>query len=339
MKKIFLKDIAEALNLSKTAVSMVLNNKGDENKISKETQKRVWAYARAHHYQPNQMARGLSLGKSETIGLIVPNISDIFYATIAHYVERKAKALGYNVVFSSSNEDPATERQLIYSMLNRQVDGLIIASTQKNQADIEELNRTNFPFVLIDRHYPEIESHYVIVDNFRGAWNMTRHLLQNGRRRIGFVTVKSELDALHQRRFGYEKALLEAGLQDRPEIKKELDLFSYNEQMEAAIKDMLQPPGSADAIVFTTHFLAASGLRVLKSMQVKLPGEVALISFDEMGAFDLVDPPITANKQPVDEIGRLAVEILVEEISGRGSEKMKQQVLPTELLIRKSCGS
>lgn len=339
MKKVFLKDIAEALGLSKTSVSMVLNNKGDDNKISKDTQKRVWDYARKHHYQPNQMARGLSLGKSETIGLIVPNISDIFYATIAHYVERKAKGLGYNVVFSSSNEDPATEKQLIYSMLNRQVDGLIIASTQKNQADIEELNRTNFPFVLIDRYYPEIESNYVVVDNFRGTQNITEHLLQNGRRRIGFISIKSELDALHQRRMGYETALEEAGLEIRSNWRKALDRSNYQTQMKSAISEMLNGSEAVDAIVFATHFLASSGLRELKAMQVKLPEEVALISFDELGAFDLVDPPITANKQPVDEIGRLAVEILVKEINSRGAKMINQQVLPTDLLIRKSCGS
>jgi len=128
LKKIFLKDIAEELNLSKTAVSLVLNNRGDENKISKETQKRILDFAKKNNYRPNQMARGLSLGKSETIGLIVPNISDIFYARIAHYIELKAKEFGYNVVFSSSNENATIEKELIYSMLNRQVDGLIIAS-------------------------------------------------------------------------------------------------------------------------------------------------------------------------------------------------------------------
>ena len=339
MKKIFLKDIAVALNLSKTAVSMVLNNKGDENKISKETQQRVWDFARKNHYQPNQMARALSLGKSETIGLIVPDISDIFYAQIAHYVELKAKALGYNVVFSSSNEDPETERALIYSMLNRQVDGLIIASTQKNQADIEELNRTNFPFVLIDRHYPELDANYVIVDNFRGVQNMTRHLIGNGYRRIGLVSIESGLDAMLQRRLGYEAALRDAGIADRPGIQKELDAFNYEAAMEEAIRDMLHGPDAVDAIVFTTHYLAASGLRVLKSLEVTVPEEVAIISFDELGAFDLVEPPITANKQPVDEIGSLAVEILVNTIEKQGGGQEKQRVLPTELLIRKSCGA
>lgn len=338
MKKIFLKDIAAELNLSKTAVSLVLNNRGDENKISKETQKRILDFARENNYRPNQMARGLSLGKSETIGLIVPNISDIFYARIAHHIELRAKKLGYNVVFSSSNEDAKMEKELMYSMLNRQVDGLIIASTQKNKDEILELRKANFPFVLIDRHYPDIKTNYVIVDNFGGAKNMTQHLLRNGRRNIGLVSIKSELDAVLQRRLGYETALVDEDLEINTRIIKELDPFAYKSEMKEAIKDMVNGPKSVDAIVFTTHYLAASGLRELKLLDVKVPDEVAIISFDELGAFDLVDPPISTSKQPVDDIGNLAVEILVNDIEKKNIKIENQSILQTQLLIRKSCG-
>ena len=338
MKKIFLKDIAEELALSKTTVSLVLNNRGDENKISKETQKRVWDFARKKNYQPNQMARGVSLGKSETIGLIVPNISDIFYAQIAHHVELKAKEFGYNVVFSSSNENAGTEKELIYSMLNRQIDGLIIASTQKNQEEILELIEAKFPFVLIDRHYPEIKANYVIVDNLEGVKNMAFHLVNNGRKQIGFISIESQLDAMLQRRLGYEMALQEAGFEVNPAIVKELDAFHYQVEMKETIKEMVSGSNRVDAIVFTTHYLTASGLRELKSLNVKVPDEVAIISFDETGAFDLADPPITANQQPVEDMGNLAVEILVNEIEKKDIKMDNQRVLKTRLLIRRSCG-
>jgi len=338
MKKIFLKDIAEELNLSKTAVSLVLNNRGDENKISKETQKRILDFAKKNNYRPNQMARGLSLGKSETIGLIVPNISDIFYARIAHFIEIKAKEFGYNVVFSSSNENAETEKELIYSMLNRQVDGLIIASTQKNEEEILKLREANFPFVLIDRYYPDIKTNYVIVDNLGGTKNMTTHLLGNGRKKIGFISIKSKLDALLQRRLGYEIALTENGCEVDSSIIKELDPFAYQNEMKGAIKDMVQGLHKIDAIVFTTHYLAASGLRELKLMSIEVPAEVAIISFDELGAFDLVEPPITTSKQPVDAIGNQAVEILVNEIEKKEIKIENERVLQTKLLIRKSCG-
>jgi LacI family transcriptional regulator len=338
LKKIFLKDIAEGLQLSKTAVSLVLNNKGDENKISKDTQKRILDFAKKNNYRPNQMARALSLGKSETLGLIIPNISDIFYARIAHYVELRAKECGYNVVFSSSNENAELEKELIYSMLNRQVDGLIIASTQKNEKEILKLRESNFPFVLIDRHYPDIDTNYVIVDNLAGTKAMTEHLLNNGRSRIGFVTIESSLYALHQRRIGYEQALIENNYKIEPEHHKKLDAFNYQNEMRNAIKDLVGGERKVDAIVFSTHYLAASGLRELKALNIGVPSEVAIISFDELGAFDLVDPPITASKQPVDIIGNQAVEILINEIERKNTKIEKQMVLHTELLIRKSCG-
>ncbi|UJH68508.1 LacI family DNA-binding transcriptional regulator [Allomuricauda sp. SCSIO 65647] len=338
MKKIFLKDIAHELNLSKTAVSLVLNNRGDENKISKNTQKRILEYAQKHNYQPNQMARGLSLGKSETIGLIVPNISDIFYAKIASHIEHKAKEFGYNVVFSSSNEDAQTEHELISSMLNRQVDGLIIASTQKNHNEILKLKKSNFPFVLIDRHYPDIETNYVIVDNFGGSKQMTQHLVDQGRTAIGLISIKSELDAMLQRKLGYQVAITDNGMIPDSKTIKELNFFDYQTEMKKAIKAMVTGAKSVDAIVFTTHYLAASGLRELRSLGIDVPKEVAIISFDELGAFDLVDPPISASRQPVKDIGNTAVEILVNQMEDKNGKIDNNRVLKTELLIRKSCG-
>lgn len=141
-----------------------------------------------------------------------------------------------------------------------------------------------------------------------------------------------------QRRLGYEKALTEDGFEIDAKIVKELDPFNYQTEIKGAIKDMVNKPNDVDAIVFTTHYLAASGLRELKLLNVMVPGEVAIISFDELGAFDLVDPPITASKQPVDAIGNEAVDILVNEIEKKNIKIKNERVLKTELLIRKSCG-
>ncbi|WP_175418965.1 LacI family DNA-binding transcriptional regulator [Aureibaculum algae] len=334
----YLKDIASDLNLSKTAVSLVLNNRGNENKISQKTQKRIIDYAKKHNYKPNQLARGLSRGKSETIGLIIPNISDIFYAKIASHIEKKAKLYGYTVVYSSSNENPEIESELIRSMLNRQVDGLIIASTQQNQSDIQILKDLNFPFVLIDRHYPNIETNFVIVDNFGGTKDITQHLIKNGRRKIGFITIKSNLDAIEQRLLGYQDAIKANNLEIKSENIKQLDVVDYQKEMKQAISDLVKPSVNVDAIVFSTHYLTASGLRELKLLKFKVPQQVALVSFDELGAFDLVEPPITTSKQPVLDIGNLAVEILVNDIENKNLKIENKNVLKTKLLIRKSCG-
>ena len=337
MKQIYLKDIAKNLGLSKTTVSLVLNNKGDENKISAETQKKVIDFAKIHNYKPNQLARGLSRGKTETLGLIIPNISDSFYAMIAGHIEKKAKEFGYTVVFSSSNEKSADEEKLIQEMLNRQVDGLIIASTQQNHKDIEQLKKINFPFVLIDRHYPKIETNYVIVDNYGGVKKATEHLLKLGRHKIGFVSLNAGLEALKQRLKGYKDALGKNRMNSN--LIKELNSDNFKEEMKLAIKELIQSHNRIDAIVFSTHYLTALGLRELKNNNITVPNDVAIVSFDELSAFDLVEPPITSIIQPVNKIGDNAVEILLHSIANKNSVVNKKIILETEMIIRKSCGS
>lgn len=340
MKKVHLKDIAKDLNVSKTAVSLVLNNKGDANKISKETQEKIYAYAKEHNYVPNQLARGLSRGKSETIGLIIPNISDSFYAKIAESIEKKAKELGYTVIFSSTYEDPKKESELIESMLNRQVDGLIIASTQENQEDLSRLRRGDFPFVLIDRHYPESKDDCIVVDNFNGMRTATAHLVKLGRQSIGFVSLKPRLEAIRQRLLGYQSAI--SNLKDKEsanDLIKELDRVSYKEEMEKAVVELLKFPNSADAIVFSTHYLAAEGLRTLKRLNVKVPRDVAIVSFDQQSEFDIVDPPITALVQPTNEMGNMALDILMSKIKSEDTVVGEARILQSEFIIRKSCGT
>ncbi|SHJ08637.1 LacI family DNA-binding transcriptional regulator [Pseudozobellia thermophila] len=339
MKKVFLKDIAEELKVSKTAVSLVLNNKGDENKISQETQKRILDYAKKHNYVPNQLARSLSRGKSETIGLIIPNISDTFYSKIAGYIELKLKGSGYTVLFSSSNEDPKKEGELIRSMLNRQVEGLIIASTQQNLKEIESLKQDKYPFVLIDRHYPEIDTNYVVVDNYDGIKTATEHLLRLGRRKIGFITLKPKLEAIRQRLLGYRAALEGFGLEYNDDLVKELDPLNYENMIGEAVGELLKFPNSVDSIVFSTHYLTAIGLRELKNKKIRVPQEVAIVSFDQLAAFDLVDPPITSVIQPVKDIAEHAVEILINEIEGNKNPVMVKETLGSKLVIRKSCGT
>jgi LacI family transcriptional regulator len=339
MKRIFLKDIAKDLKVSKTTVSLVLNNKGDDNKISKETQEKIFSYAKKHNYVPNQLARGLSRGKSETLGLIIPNISDIFYAKIASCVERKAKEFGYTVIFSSSDEDPEKETELIRSMLNRQVEGLIIASTQKNQREIKALKKIDYPFVLIDRHYPGSESDYVVVDNFNGTKKATEHLLKLGSRKIGFVTLRPGLEAIKQRLLGYQDALRRARIRPVKKLVKELSTRGYTQEMHKAIGELISLSNPVDAIVFSTHYLTAIGLRELKKIGINVPGDVAIVSFDEMSAFDLIDPPITSVIQPVTDIGNEAVDILIKKIASNNTIPYDKRILETKLVVRKSCGS
>ena len=316
----------------------MLNGHGDEKRVSKETQERIIQFARENKYKANYLARGLSLGRSDTIGLIVPNIGDSYFARIARRIERKARRSGYNVVYSSTGESKERESELISSMLSRGVDGLIIASSQKNQEDILELKKRKFPFVLIDRYYPELETNYVGEDNEGGASQATNQLVQTGRKRIGFVTLKIGLEAIHQRLAGYRLSMEQNELPIGDKWIRELDYEYTESEMLEQIRFMVQDPSTIEGIVFATHFLAASGMRALKELTVRVPEEVALVSFGQMNAFDLVDPPITSIIQPVDELGDRAVEILLENLGGQYSNH-RRVILNNRLEIRKSCGN
>lgn len=337
MKGITLQDISNHLNISKATISFVLNGHGDKKRVSKETQERIIQFARENNYKANYLARGLSTGKSDTIGLVVPNIGDSYFARIARRIERKARRSGYNVVYSSTGESKERESELISSMLSRGVDGLIIASSQKNHEDISALKKRKFPFVLIDRHYPDLETNYVGEDNKGGASQATLQLVKTGRKRIGFVTLKTALDVLHQRLEGYQLSMEQNGLTIEDLWIRELDYEYTESDMHIHIKSLVQSPSGIEGIVFATHFLAASGIRALKELNVRVPEDVALVSFGQMNAFDITEPPITSIIQPVDELGDRAVEILLDNLNGEASD-IRRVILDNKLEIRKSCG-
>jgi len=337
MKKISLQYISTKLNISKSTISLVLNGRGDEKRVSKETQEKILKFAKEHNYKANQLARGLSLGKSEMIGLIVPNISDTFYARIARRIERIAECSGFNVIFSSSGESEKRESSLIQSMLNRQVDGLIIASCQKNSDDILRLKQDNFPFVLFDRQYPEIDTNYVGVNNAGGIEVAVNQLIKFRRKRIGFVTLKPILEPIRQRLHGYVNAMKNHGLEIEEGYIHELDFESIELEMPNVIRSLVQFPTKIEGIVFATHYLTAIGIRELRNLNVRIPTDVAIVSFGQMPSFDLVDPPVTSITQPTDEIGDRAVELLLRAM--KGELLVNEQInLETIFIERKSCG-
>ena len=316
----------------------MLNGHGDEKRVSKATQERIIQFAREKNYKANHLARGLSLGRSDTIGLIVPNIGDIYFARIARRIESKARRSGYNVVYSSSGESRQRESELIHTMLSRGVDGLIIASSQKNREDILNLKEIKFPFVLIDRFYPEIETNFVGEDNKGGAFQATNQLLKTGRKRIGFVTLKDDLEVLHERLEGYRLSMTQNGIAIDDNWIGKLDYEYAESDMLEQISTLVSATANLDGIVFATHFLAASGIRALKELQVRIPEDVALVSFGQMSAFDLTEPPVTSVAQPLDELGDRAVEILLENLGGKITEH-RREILNNRLEIRKSCGT
>lgn len=340
MKKVSLNDIAKSLGVSKALVSMVLNHHGDKNGISQETQKRVWARARELNYQPNQIARGLRLGRSETLGLIVSDISNSFYARIARKVEDTARQHGYNLIFCSSDEDEQIEEKLINMMRERQVDGLILSTTQHNGRLIEQLRRDRFPFVLIDRYLQGVEANSVTVDNFQGAYDATRHLLRGGFKRIALLKIlPNHLSTIRDRALGYEEALHDGGVTVDRALIREIAYSNINEEVYAALHELMLPPHNIQAVITTNNSLATACLGYMNEAGMRIPQDLALVSFDDIDLFKYCYPPVTAVAQPVDELGERAVKMLLELIVDGEKAGVRSVVLSPKLIKRRSCGS
>ena len=340
MKKVSLADVAKSLGVSKTLVSLVLNDRGDEKGINKGTQQRVRDKVKELNYKPNQFARGLRIGKSNTIGLVVADISNSFYAKMCRSIEDHCTANGYNLIICSSDENPEKESELIQMLIDRQVDGLIISTTQKNNSDINLLKKNSFPFVLIDRNIPKIDTNYVIVDNKKGAKNVINHLIKLGNKKIGHLTISpSHLSSLKDRTAGYKEALKENGIRVDNSLIREISFENIKEDVHRELKELLSPPQSINSLFVANNNIAVACLESFKEMNIRIPQDVALVSFDDIDAFKLCYPPVTAVAQPIVQMGKEAVNIIINEIKSEGAVAPQQILLPTHLEIRRSCGS
>lgn len=337
MKKVSLQDIAAHLNVSKSLVSFVLNGQGDEKGIHPDTQKRVMEKARELNYKPNFIARGLRLGKSHTIGLIVADISNNFYARIAKRIEKIAWKNGYHLIFCSSDEDPEKEVALIEMLRERQVDGLIISTTQRKSTCFTQMKKEKFPFVMIDRELPMLKTNFVGVENYEGGFLATERLIQCGYERIALLKISpAHLSTVREREQGYRDALKAYGIKVNHHLIREIDFRDPGSNVFREMKDLTGPPHSIDAVFTVNNSVAIACMEYLDKSNLALPDDVALISFDDNDLFSLSFPSITAIAQPLDHIGEKAVNLLLDEIHGRAHSKPVRHVLPVEFMERGS---
>ena len=331
-KKVSLKDIAQEAGVSTALVSYVLTNKEEKARVGQEMAKKIRKIARKLNYQPNHIARSLKSGRSDTIGLIVADISNPFFANIARTIEDEAKRNNYTVIFGSSDENVDKSRDLINVLLNRQVDGLILIPTEGSEQQIKNLQNQNVPFVLIDRYFPDIPASHISINNYESAFNAVTHLIKMGRQQIGMIAYKTALHHISERKRGYTEAL--------GEKKSQMKLARYahlKEDIKLAIDQLLKARKPADAIFFATNSLAIEGLKYINELGIRVPEELAVVSFDESEAFDLFYSPVTYVRQPILEMGKTAVRVLLDQI--KDADKPAELVcIDTELVIRRSSG-
>lgn len=330
-----IKDIAKALGLSTSTVSRALR---DSYEISPETKKVVLEYAKEINYRPNPIALSLKEKRSRSIGIIVSEIANSFFSQAIDGIESVAHSKGYNVIITQTNESYDREVSSLQFLSSRSVDGCIISvSTEtKDFSHIHDLHRRGLHFVCFDRVVEDLQTHKVIVDNFKGAYDATLDLIKKGYRRIAHLANSEYLSITKQRQAGYRKAL------EDNNIEFDEDLVAYSlhggliyEEVEEALNRLFKLKKKPDAVLGTSDKLTTNCLRYCKLNKIEVPKQVAVIGFSNLDLTELLSLSIV--KQPAFEMGRLAAELLIKMIEAkRATTDFETIMLPPEIFIRES---
>lgn len=330
---ISMKDIAQALNISKTTVSWILSGQGEAKGFSTSTIKLVEQYASEINYRPNRLARSLSTGSTYTLGLILPSIGDTYFAQMALAIEAEAEKRNYVLTICSSKGDPRREMMLIQMLREKQVDGLIIVPSGITFNGINTLLNDNFPFVLVDRSFPQLKANSIVVDNFAGSYRLTESLIAKGCRNIAYISTDVHLSVMQLRYNGHIKALEDNDLSFDQSLYVEIEKYNYDEEFEKKMGNLFALSSKVDAILFSTHHLAHGVIKYLNQNKILFLSQVEIASFHSNNVLELLVPNLSLVKIPIDEIGSMAVDILLDNIVNPDSDK-SERVL--ELLYQ--CG-
>src|SRR5258708_1098353 len=334
---ITIKDSAKALNLSVSSVSKALRG---SHEISEETKKNVLAYAREHNYKPNPIAQSLKRGLSKSIGVIVCNIDNNFFSQAINGIESVARQKDYNVIITQSRESYEREVANSEHLSSRSVDGLIISlsAETRNVDHLVKLHEKGLPIVFFDRVTDEFPTHQVIANNYKGAYEATRHLLQQGFRRIAHITSSGSLSNTLERLEGYKRALEDAGIKpDERYIKFCQHGCMLQEETRQALTELLQLPDQPDALFTASDRLSTTTLSLLRKMQIGVPQQIGLVGYTNSISADIFNPSLTSVVQPAQEMGQIVTDMLIQLIeSKRPVTQFQKRVLETELKIRDS---
>lgn len=335
-KRTLINDIASHLEVSIATVSLVLNGKAKQSRISDAVAQRVLAYVEEVGYKPNQLAKSLRTGKTHVIGLVVEDISNPFFATVAWLIEKQAFERGYRIIYCSTDNNTEKTKELISMFQERHVDGYIIVPAEGIEAEVQAILREQTPTVLFDRYLPDLPTNYIVVNGEQGTYAATQHLLEQGFTNITFVTTDSLQTQMEERLQGYTHALAEQQL--RPTIKR-VAVTKDSDKVIADILAFIEANRQCDAIIFSTNYLSIYGLEAISRLELRIPDDLAVISYDDHDLFRLYTPAITVIAQPVESIAKNVIDILLEELKHRpdkGPLPMQHVVLPPTLIIRKS---
>ncbi len=329
-----IRDVAREAGVSVATVSRVLNESGPVHALTAE---RVWAVARALRYVPNQAARSLITRQTRTLGVVLPDLYGEFFSEVIRGIDQRAQREHFHVLVSGSH-DAWAEIAAALRAMHRRVDGVIIMSPDIDAEALQTTLPPGLPAVLLNCAAQGRGISAINIDNRGGAGAMVGHLVSLGRRRIGFIAGPARNHDAAERRAGYRDALARAELAvPMPELPGDFtEAGGYG-----AVRALLESGGAGrvDALFAANDSMAVGALSALRRAGIKVPDDMAVVGFDDIPIAGYLSPPLTSVQVPIAELGVRALEALLLAVRTPGAHEPRHEVLPTRLVIRRSCGA
>ena len=328
-----LRDVAKRAGVAPITVSRVINNSGY---VSAQTRARVEAAVEELGYVPNRLARSLRLKHTNTLALVVTDITNPFWTTVVRGVEDAANEAGFTVILCNTDESEAKQDAYLQVLLQKRVDGILFVPASGAAEPVNRVQKQGIPIVVLDRRVPGTQVDVVRGDSEGGAYQLVRHLLGLGHRRIAALSGPEGVSTAVERVSGYRRALREAGLGEGAEqvCYGQFTQPSGYQVAQEALERRPQPT----ALFATNNFIAIGALRALGDAGLRVPEDISLASFDDLTSALAIEPFLTVADQPAYEMGRQATKLLTDRLSGLAGNGYKEIVLPAKLIVRRSCG-
>ena len=335
MKKVTLKDIAIESGFSIKTVSRAINDYPD---IKKETKEKILEIVMKNDYRPNILAKSLRDRKSYTVGYIISDTMNEFFWDVAYAIENEFKKHNCGILTCFSNNDPDIELEALKLLISRQVDGIILAAIGSNCEYIHKIiEEFNIPVVVIDNKVKGLKCNVVLHDNINGSFLLTKHLLEHGHKDIACISGPINETSGKRRVEGFKKALNEFHIKPDNELIMVSDwtiLGGYN-SMKQLFKNRVKKP---TAIFIGNSVMALGALKALRELKLRVPEDVALVSFDSLSFIEATNPPLTTLERSDYKIGQAAAKVLYEKIINKENKEIEEIYIETGLFIRESCG-
>jgi LacI family transcriptional regulator len=326
-------DVAKRAGVGSITVSRVINNSGY---ISTETRERVQKAIDELGYVPNTLARSLRSRRTNTVALMVTDITNPFFTTLARGVEDAANEAGYTVIFCNTDESAVKEEKYLNVLLQKQVDGLLLVPTQKSVNTIQQILKHGTPVVVLDRRISEVNVDTVRCDSLDGGYKLTKYLVSLGHRQIAVMSGAVGVSTADDRVAGYQKALAENGIaiDERFIFRGEFTPDSGYSMTKQAINLPLRPT----ALIAANNFITIGAMKALQEVGLEVPEDMALAGFDDLPPAIVTFPFFTVVSQPAYEMGTQAMQLLLKRLNDKELGAFQEVILPTQLIVRRSSG-